>query len=406
MMRRPTQKDLKITSPAMNGAGQRQCTSWIDSFVEYTENLESPRIWRKWAAISVIAAVLEQKVYLITRGSPLYPNLYTFIVGPAGRGKSLAIGAGTRFFREVPEVFLGPTSTSMAKLSDELAECKREIPVIPGPMIEYNTIYFANSELSSFLNIWDSELVGGMTHFYDVEPYGRKRVARDVNIHMDRPQLNMIIGATPSNLMALMPEVAWEQGLCSRFILIYSNEQPFVDIFNTPNPPMPKGMIHDLRLINGMVGQMDWTEEWSDGMTKWKLLGYPPVPKHPKLMAYCQRRFSHLMKLSMIASVDRGESYRLTKEDFNRAMGWLLEAEEAMPEIFRTGAQSADSRAMEDIAHYCSGKHVPEHVLLNYARQQVSVATMYRLIEIMTRSQMLTVVGYDEKTRLRIFTAG
>ena len=34
----------------------------------------------------------------------------------------------------------------------------------------------------------------------------------------------------------------------------------------------------------------------------------------------------HLYKLSMVSAADRGDVLLLTKEDFNRAMGWLLEA--------------------------------------------------------------------------------
>jgi len=39
----------------------------------------------------------------------------------------------------------------------------------------------------------------------------------------------------------------------------------------------------------------------------------------------------------MVAAVDRSDTLLLTKDDFNRAMGWLLEAEMNMPDIFRLG---------------------------------------------------------------------
>src|SRR5947207_2880446 len=83
---------LNHTNPAMNGSGRRLCQSWIDSFVNHTANLESAPIWRRWAAIATIGAVLEQKVF-VTTSSPLYPNLYVFLVGDAGLGKTRAIAA-------------------------------------------------------------------------------------------------------------------------------------------------------------------------------------------------------------------------------------------------------------------------------------------------------------------------
>ena len=40
--------------------GGRKCQSWIESFVEQTDNLDAPLIYRRWTAISLIAAALEQ----------------------------------------------------------------------------------------------------------------------------------------------------------------------------------------------------------------------------------------------------------------------------------------------------------------------------------------------------------
>jgi len=240
-MRRPIPTGSRTTSPATNGSGARQCISWIDRFIEHTDNLESPTIWRKWAAISVIAAVLEQKVH-VTTSKPLYPNLYIMLAGLAGAGKSRTIGAAVDIFRALPEMFMGPTSSTMAKLVDFMHdECKRKIIRMPDPIIEYNTLYFANSELSAFMPIWDLELIGGLTQFYDVEFYHRIRVSRDVDIKMERPQLNALIGGTPTNIMALIPEFAWEQGITSRIIMIYSDDRPLIDDFNTPTKSEPFG---------------------------------------------------------------------------------------------------------------------------------------------------------------------
>src|SRR5262245_53125136 len=108
--RKETQPDLRATSPAINGRGRRRYTSWIDGYIEHTANLESPEIGRKWEAIGMIAAVQEQKVWVDT-GSLLYPNLYIFLVGQPGTGKSRAIIAASGIIREaIAEVHWGATS--------------------------------------------------------------------------------------------------------------------------------------------------------------------------------------------------------------------------------------------------------------------------------------------------------
>ena len=40
----------------------------------------------------------------------------------------------------------------------------------------------------------------------------------------------------------------------------------------------------------------------------------------------------------MVAAIDKSNELVLTKQDFNTAIGWLIEAEQTMPYIFQAGA--------------------------------------------------------------------
>jgi len=88
----------------------------------------------------MIAAVLEQKVW-VESGGQLFPNLYTFLVGDPGLGKSRAIMAASSIIREhVPDTFFGATSMTRASLADYMVEAKRFLPNIPYAPIEYNSL--------------------------------------------------------------------------------------------------------------------------------------------------------------------------------------------------------------------------------------------------------------------------
>jgi len=146
----------------------------------------------------------------------------------------------------------------------------------------------------------------------------------DIRIRIENPQLNILSGTTPSNLLRFIPEFAWEQGFTSRVIMVFSNDKPIIDVFNTPFREVPKEMIHDMEVISKLHGQFGWSEPWAQAMHNWKLGGFGvegfKPPSHPKLKHYCSRRFAHMIKLSMIASIDRGNSLQLEKQDFNTAM--------------------------------------------------------------------------------------
>src|SRR5262245_62956434 len=149
-------------NPAINGIGVRKCRSWVESFVDYTDNLESSPLFRKWSAIAMIAAALEQRVWVET-GSPLYPNLYTFLVGHAGIGKSRAITAAANLVRTaLPELSFGATSMTRASLVDYMVEAKKMIVRLPDPPTEYYSLLVIADEFSAFMHDYDSGLVAAL----------------------------------------------------------------------------------------------------------------------------------------------------------------------------------------------------------------------------------------------------
>lgn len=350
--------------------------------------------------------MLEQKVW-VTTSAPLYPNLYVFIVGDAGIGKTRPIMVAQRFLREIPEIHLGWTSMTMASLVDHLNESKRQIINLPDPMIEYNCLTIVADELSAFMDQYDTGLIAGLTTFYDVVPYSQGRRVKDIRIKIRSPQLNILSGSTPSNLIRFIPDFAWEQGFTSRVILVYSNDRPIIDVFKTPFVEMPTDMVHDLKIMNGLVGQFGWTEEFAQAMHNWKLLDLAPAPDHPKLKHYNSRRFAHQLKLAMIAAIDAGNSLMLDKAAFNKAMGWLLEAEAAMPEIFSTGIGGTDTNAMNEIAHFVQSQSGPisEHLIVNFARNRLPAHSVMKAIEIMQMSGMIRAVSIDPRTGLKQFVS-
>lgn len=299
----------------------------------------------------------------------------------------------------------------MASLVDCLVEAKRTIINVPNPPIEFNSMMLVVDEFSAFMHQYDNELVSGLTTFYDVTvPYSQHRRGKDIRIKIKRPQLSILAGSTPANLVRFMPEGAWEEGFTSRIVLIYSEDRPALEnIFIRRNLDKPKELIHDLRVINSLVGEFSVDEPVQDAINNWRKLGQPPVPKHPKLLHYSTRRLAHLLKLAMVASCDRGDSLHITIPDFNRAMGWLLEAELYMPEIFRTSAAGADGKAMDEILHFIqlndiTGKDgIAEHKLVNFVRERVPAHAVMRVIEIMEKSGMIQGSQKDTHTGMRHF---
>jgi len=103
--------------------------------------LEAPLIWRKWAAISTIAATVEQRLYVISGGERLTPNIYCALVGHPGTGKTRCVKRSRRYYMEIDEPHLAPTSMSASSMIDAMSKNKRSVMMPDDGPFEYNSMY-------------------------------------------------------------------------------------------------------------------------------------------------------------------------------------------------------------------------------------------------------------------------
>lgn len=394
----------------LNGSGARKLESWIDRFIEHTSGIETPTIFRRWAGILTLAGTLEQKTW-ITTSSPMYPNLYVGMIAQPGVGKTRIISEAGKLLQQLPEPYIAPTSINSSSLVDHLVECKRVI-IQPSGAIEYNSMILLADELGTFMHEYENSLVAELTSFYNVTalPYGQRRRGNNLKIKIERPQLNILFGSTPSNLLKFMPEGAWTQGFASRIIFIYSEERRVIDDFGVDVAELPVDLIHDLKIINTLIGKFSVTEDYRNAINMWRENGEEtpsaPKPTHPRLLHYCTRRKEHLYRLSMIASIDKSNALILTKEDFNRAMGWMAEAEATMPLIFRTQSETSDGAVMDEIQHFVQKRGtLREQELIRELGKRVNAHAVGRVMEVMERSGMIVMESKD-RHGIRTFKAG
>ena len=146
-------------------------------------------------------------------------------------GKTRTIRAAKSYVLEIPDFHIAPTSMTAASLIDTLVESKRLIVQLPHPPLEYNSMLIAADELGAFIHKYDDEMIAVLSAFYDPDPYGHARRGKDIKIKIKRPQLSILCGTTPSNLLKFVPEGAWDQGFMSRMILVFSDERIIGDDF-------------------------------------------------------------------------------------------------------------------------------------------------------------------------------
>lgn len=386
--------------------------SWIDDFLAASEHITSPRLFRKWAAISTISAALERKVWFVTAGSIGYPNLYTVLVGPPGVGKTEVIYRVRDMLTELKTIHVASASVTKASLVDETAAALRHVNrpnEVPSTVL-FNSLNIVSTELGVLLPAYDLAMMNMLQDLYDCKAYSESRRSKELMISIKNPHVSLLAGCTPSYLSGVLPEGAWDQGFTARTIFIYCGESVRVPLFGErPDEEEKwKQLQEGLKKISAYYGKVQFTKEAAELAQAWADTGGNPAPTHPRLIHYNTRRILQMLKLSVIASVARSPSLCIEVQDIQTAIDWLLEAEEYMPDIFKAMSGSTHAQLVEDIYHfvltaYSKGNKTPVHAsrVINFVQQRTPAHNVERVLDVMKKANMIeeTLRGYKPRTR-------
>lgn len=369
---------------------------WIESFLEYTDGTPAPHIFRLWSAIGAVAAALERRVFVVTAGETLYPNLYTLLVAPPGVGKSKAINRVSEIWKMIPELKLAPDNVTKPSLIDALVDASRKIVRSPVELLEFNSMQIAADELGVLLSSHDLDFLSVMNKFYDCPDfYKETRRTIKLPIEIPSPQLNLLAGTQPGFMASIFPEEAWGMGFTSRIIMVYSAKQVEVDLFDETlaSPELRKNLVHDMKTMMHLFGKFKWAPDAAEAIQAWNRKdAKTSAPQHSKLEHYNARRILHVLKLCMVSSASRSVHLMIEQQDFRRAVDWLLEAEATMPDVFRNMAQKSDTEVIKDLHFFCwqiYAKHrqpIHEQRLVNFLRTKVPSDRIDKILEIADRA--------------------
>ena len=371
---------------------------WIDRYMEYTDGIPSPEIFRLWSGISTLAGALERRVWISTSRSVLFPNLFVLLVAPPAVGKSQAIVNVSELWYATKKFKIAPDNVTKASLIDALdaADGKRIAP--GGALIEYHSLLTASSEFGVLVPAHDLEFLSVLNHIYDnPRTYRENRRSLHKNIEIVNPQLNIIAGTQPGFLASLLPEEAWSMGFTSRIIMVYSAMPIVVSLFKKQDSRehLFKVLTAELVHFANVMGEAQWDEDAQQELERWAQGGCEPIPTHSKLQHYTGRRILHVLKLSLISAISRSSTPHITLWDVNRARDWLLHAEILMPDIFRDMSLKSDSQVILELHWFMwqlwlkTKKPIHEGRAIHFLQQRLPAEKVERVLDIAVKSGIL-----------------
>lgn len=371
---------------------------WLTSYMEYTDGIPSPEIFRLWSGISTLAGALERRVWISTSRSVLFPNLFVLLVAPPAVGKSQAINNVTELWYATKKFHVAPDNVTKASLIDALAEADTKKITSTGALFEYHSLLTASSEFGVLVPAHDLEFLSVLNHIYDnPRTYRENRRSLAKNVEIVNPQLNIIAGTQPGFLASLLPEEAWSMGFTSRIIMIYSAVPPRVSLFSKQEPRdhLFKHLASELSEISALMGQIQWEPEAEKELERWALDGCEPIPQHSKLQHYTGRRILHTLKLSVISCISRTKGLVVSLEDVSRARDWLLHAEQLMPDIFRDMVLKSDAQVIQELHFFLwqlwvkHKKPIHEGRAIHFLQNRLPAEKIERVLDIAVKSGIL-----------------
>lgn len=339
----------------------RKLTDWINAYKEYTKNTEPPTSYHVWTGMALVAGALQRKVFLKWGFETIYPNLYVVLVGPSGKcRKGTAMGIGRDIFKQIGLPLISESITReglIRRMKNSVATYQ-----LPDGSIKFHcSVMCMSPELTVFLRKGDIGFLADLTDWYDSNDewtYETKNAGTDQIEGM----CFTLLGATAADwLQSILPSEAIGGGFTSRILFIVEeNKRQTVTL-----PTMTKEelhlrqlLIHDLEQISIMTGPFELDDAAMKAYDHWytvqeaKIKSNTPPISDPKFAGYCDRRATHVRKLSIIISASRRDSRIITEDDFNTAVRMLVQAEQKMPGVFSAVGDSPYSALLDKVLKF------------------------------------------------------
>lgn len=385
----------------------RELDNWLDSYLKYTDNTESPISYHTWCGLSVIAGALQRRVYLQWGlAETIYPNLYVVLIGPSGRTrKGTAIGIAKSMLKATAGVTVVPESSSGRQamiLAMKRASKNFEDP-IDGKIKFHCSVTAFSEELSVFLGQGDIAYLSNLTDWYDSKDDWEYETVGRGKDSLQGLCLNLCGGTAPDWIQSMIPQEALGGGFTSRVIFVVEEKKRKIVpeyVVDAETRELGEKLERDLERIANLSGEMTFDEDGKEAYVNWYIdqdtklsAGQAAIPD-TRFAGYCERRATHLRKLMLVCSASRGDDLKLTKADFLKAKGLMEAVEVNMGRTFGGLGKARTSAETDTVMDFIRS--------IGTTTRKALLQKFYRDIDPMTLSTVETTLEQAGKIKIKL----
>ena len=367
----------------------RKLPDLVEAFAEYMGSSDAPKQYIKWAMLGVVAGALERKVWLVKdHDTGWYPNLYLFLVGPAGSGKSTVAESAVSFLYELDGVDFLSDDINGASLFEDLRSIgARKKFSWMNDLYPHSAATLFSSEASEtfsaqykndgLITKLTSLYNGGLLGWHMKHGTGRSTLGGGRHTVLN-PCINILACSTAQWLITkCITKNDAAGGFGSRIILVVAKEElrarnEWESASQPKDMNLRRDIIEDLRAVHKMQGPFHtspcFRDAWSECTRKYN--AWKEMQASQGIMGgYQQRKLTQLCKVTMCLAAARRSDLVLMGKDLEDAWSMLNEIEPAMIEVLDELELSPEARLRREIIGH----------LRRTERQQVTKAEIHRL---------------------------
>lgn len=337
---------------------------FLTDYLEYTNGNEVPRLFHRWTAISLVGAFLGRNIHLELGGFHIYPNQYSMLIGVPGTRKSTAIKMGKKLLKLAGYDTFSADKSSKEKFlldlngdgGEDLANIK--VDTLWGDEKNASEMFIAADEFNNFIGNGNLEFVSLLGELWDYEGLYSSRIKNGKSVAITNPTINILGGNTPTGFALAFPSDAIGQGFFSRLLLIYSD--PSGKKITFPRAPDADHTLHMVKFLanirtacNGVATVTPRAQSLLDKIYQ----GFGHLPD-VRFEHYSNRRFTHLLKLSLIVACCRC-SMEVVENDVLYANTILSHTEKLMPKALGEFGKSRNSDVTHKIISVLENEYLP-----------------------------------------------
>lgn len=330
---------------------------FFSSYLAYTDNTESPKIFHRWSAIAGIGAFLGRQYYLQHGHFTIYPNVYSMLIGSPGTRKSTAIKLMRKILLEAGYTTIAADKSTKEKFLLDLAgEGDEGALQTPEELLDQNLFGDSNAsdaemfimadEFNDFFGNGNIEFISLLGTLWDYSGVYRNRIKNGKSVSIKNPTVSILGGNTPTGFSLAFPTEILGQGFFSRILLIYGEPNGKRIAFPiSPDPEHTRILIEFFRNIKAEVFGTATLHPVAQKLLE-RIYQYPPSLDDVRFESYATRRFTHLLKLCLIMSASE-RCTTITERHVIAANTILAYTEQLMPKALGEFGKAKNS----DVTH-------------------------------------------------------